>query len=127
MATTIVSAALAQELVRLRVSVIATPDNQVGALAAKAATRTIPIVFMVGMDPVDLGLVTSLRRPEGNATGVSLLNGAVTGKRLALLHELVPASKLIAYFINPKSRRIDSARIRERCRGAWDRFASSLR
>jgi putative tryptophan/tyrosine transport system substrate-binding protein len=83
--------ALVEELVRRQVAVIATPDNVVAALAAKTATQTIPIVFMVGIDPIELGLVAGLNRPSGNATGVSLLNTAVIAKRLELLREIVPS------------------------------------
>jgi putative ABC transport system substrate-binding protein len=79
--------------------VVSTP----GALAAKAATHTIPIVFSMGADPVQLGLVTSLNRPSGNITGVYVLNTAVMGKRLELLHESVPAARVIGYLANPRS------------------------
>jgi putative tryptophan/tyrosine transport system substrate-binding protein len=92
--------ALIEELVRRQVAVIATPDNVVAAVAAKMVTQTIPIVFMVGIDPVALGLVASLNRPGGNATGVSLLNTAVIAKRMELLREIVPSAKLVAYLAN---------------------------
>jgi putative ABC transport system substrate-binding protein len=93
---------LAAELVRENVAVLATLGGEPSALAAKAATSTIPIVFSLGGDPVKAGLVASLNRPGGNATGVSLLTFAPEAKRLGLLHEVVPNTEVIGALINPK-------------------------
>jgi putative ABC transport system substrate-binding protein len=94
--------ALAVDLVNRQVSVIATVGTP-STRAAKAATNTIPIVFSTGADPVQLSLVTSLNRPGGNVTGVYVLNSALMGKRLELLHETVPTARVIGYLANPKS------------------------
>jgi ABC-type uncharacterized transport system substrate-binding protein len=89
------------ELVRRQVSVIVTLESTQGALAAKVATQTIPIVFMQAADPVRIGLVDSLNRPGGNVTGIHLMWAEMGGKRLDLLLQLVPAAKSIAYLRNP--------------------------
>src|SRR6516225_2766187 len=92
---------LVAELVGRQVSIIVVLESTNGALAAKAATKTIPVVFMQGADPVRIGLVDSLNRPGGNLTGINLFLVEVLAKRLELLLELVPTAKSIAYLHNP--------------------------
>jgi len=105
--------ALAAELVRRQVAVIAAPASTPAALAAKAATTTIPIVFQVGTDPIAAGLVGSLARPGGNATGVTNLNTELGPKRLELLRQLIPTASTIAFLVNPTSPFITETMSRE--------------
>jgi putative ABC transport system substrate-binding protein len=104
--------ALAADLVRRRVAVIATLGI-LPTIAAKAATATIPIVFGVGGDPVQLGVVTSLARPGGNATGIYFFNAEVNAKRLRLLHDLVPKAVGIAVLLNPANAAVAETTLRD--------------
>jgi ABC-type uncharacterized transport system substrate-binding protein len=101
------------DLVRRRVTIIATPGSNPASLAAKAATTTIPIVFGVGDDSMKMGLVASLARPGGNATGVNFFAAEVLTKRLSLLHELVPKAVRIAVLVNPANVSTTQATLRD--------------
>jgi putative tryptophan/tyrosine transport system substrate-binding protein len=116
--------ALAAELVRRRVAVLAAPGGP-AALPAKAATTDIPIVFMIPSDPVALGLVASLNRPGGNLTGVAYLNDEIAPKRLELLHEVVPEAKSIGMLVNPANPASVTAQVKE-LQGAADRLGMHL-
>jgi putative tryptophan/tyrosine transport system substrate-binding protein len=99
---------LAADLVGRRVAVIVSSGGDVSTWAAKAATTTIPIVFIVGNDPVQTGLVARLNRPEGNLTGVTIMGALLNVKRLEILREVVPRAEVIGALINPNSARADS-------------------
>ena len=105
--------ALAADLVHRKVAVIVAAANTPTALAAKLATQTIPIVFLVGTDPVKSGLVESLNRPGGNVTGVSLIDVEVIAKRIQLLRQLIPTATSIALLVNPKNPITTRAETRE--------------
>jgi putative ABC transport system substrate-binding protein len=105
--------ALATQLVRRQVAVIVAGGGTPSALAAKAATATIPVVFGVAVDPVELGLVASLNRPGGNLTGVTNLNVEVGPKRLELLRELLPSATVIAVLVNPADPAITEPFVRD--------------
>ena len=104
--------ALVDNLVRRQVAVLATPGN-VPTHAAKAATTTIPIVFGVGEDPVKLGLVANLARPGGNATGINFFTSEVIGKRLRLVHDLIPKAVRVAVLVNPRNASVAESTLRE--------------
>ena len=105
--------ALMADLVRRQVAVIVTPGGSLAALAAKAATATIPIVFGVAENPVSTGLVANLARPGGNATGINFFLGEVVAKRLGLLHELVPKAVRLGVLVNPANGLTAEATLRD--------------
>jgi len=100
---------LAAELIHRRTAVIITPLSTAATLVAKAATTTIPVLFSIGSDPVEIGLVASLNRPGGNVTGVVTMNSELGAKRLGLLQELLPTATQFAVLINPKPQRLAEA------------------
>ena len=104
--------AMAADLVRRQVAVIVATSAP-AALAAKAATMTIPIVFETGADPVTLGLVASLSHPGGNITGVTQTNVEIAPKRLQLLHEVIPAAKILGLVVNPNDGALAESYTRE--------------
>jgi ABC-type uncharacterized transport system substrate-binding protein len=110
--------ALASDLVQRQVNVLAAPGSTASVLAAKAATQTIPIVFMVGTDPVQIGLVASLNRPGGNLTGIVNLTIEMAAKRFEVLHELVPAATSLALLVNWANRVNAEALVTETQRAA---------
>jgi putative ABC transport system substrate-binding protein len=109
---------LADDLVHHGVAVIVAGSNVPAALAAKAATRAIPIVFMMGADPVRNGIVDGLARPGGNITGITMLAEEVTQKRLALLRELMPGAAIMAYLVNPSNSAFSDAFLKQQVEAA---------
>src|ERR1043166_7245633 len=110
--------ALADDLVRRGVAAIVTATNVPPALAAKTATQSVPIVFFIGANPVESGIVVNLARPGGNVTGITLLQREVMQKRLALLHELVPTAATIALLVNHTNPAVSETLLNEQVEGA---------
>ncbi len=117
---------LADDLVHHGATVIVTASNVPAALAAKAATRAIPIVFMMGADPVESGIVDGLARPGGNATGITMLAAEVTQKRLAMLRELMPAAAIMAFLVNPSNSAFSDAYLNQQVEAARHHLGVSL-
>lgn len=111
--------ALANDLVDQRVAVIFAASTAAPVLAAKAATKSIPIVFSMGADPVGIGAVASLSKPGGNVTGITVLAGELISKRLQILHEIVPAAKTIAYLVNTTNPAFSEAALRTRTESTY--------
>ena len=105
--------ALAADLVRRQVNVIVIPNTTQSAVAAKAATQTVPIVFSLGSNPVEVGLVQSLNHPGGNITGLTALQTAVTAKRLEFMHELIPGMRKLGFLVNPANRALAESDVKE--------------
>src|SRR5262249_5366598 len=116
---------LMADLIRRQAAVILAGGNIAAVFAAKAATATVPILFIVPEDPVRLGLVTSLARPGGNLTGINFFNTELVGKQLELLHELLPRANRVAIFVNPASVTNTESMERDALHAPWDCKSSS--
>jgi putative tryptophan/tyrosine transport system substrate-binding protein len=118
--------ALASDLVHRRATVIFSANTAATILAAKAATNSIPVVFSMGADPVAIGAVASLAKPSGNITGVTVLAGELIGKRLELLHEIVPSAETIGYLVNTANPAFSEAALKVRTDSAYDSLGLRL-